>query len=105
MFGDSGNLGARKRGGKKKRSKARSNTACRRGIVRFKTKRGKVVQFKGKTGPGCGPRPKPKTGHLAPYKRSLAQASKACKGLPGKSFRSCVATEMHKPATKRRRRR
>ena len=97
MFGSNtfGNLGARK-GGKKRRRKARKarSSSCRTGIVRFKTKRGKVVSFRGKTGAGCAPRKKPSTRHLARYKSALAKASRACKGRHGKSFRSCVASKM-----------
>lgn len=97
-------LGARKRGGKRRRSRARS-TGCHAGIVKFKTKRGKVISFRGKTGPSCGPRKKPKTGHLAPYKRKMAAAAKSCKGLAKHQFQSCVASEMHKGGFGRRRRR
>lgn len=91
MFGD--NFGARRKRGGKKRSRARS-ASCRAGVVRFKTKRGKVVQFRGKTGPGCAPRKKPSTRHLAPYKRKLAAAARACKGKSGGAFRKCVAARM-----------
>lgn len=89
MFGDSFGLGARKR-----RKKSSRGASCRAGIVRFKTKRGKVVQFRGKTGPGCAPRKKPSTRHLARYKSALAKASRACKGKRGGAFRKCVAARM-----------
>jgi hypothetical protein len=94
MFGSNtfGNLGARK-GSKKRRRKARS-ASCRAGVVRFKTKRGKVVAFRGKTGPGCAPRKKPSTRHLARYKRALAAAARACKGKSAGAFRKCVAARM-----------
>jgi hypothetical protein len=85
-------LGARKKRSKK-RSRARG-ASCRSGIVRFKTKRGKVISFKGKTGPGCSPRRAPSTRHLAPYKRKLAAAARACKGKSAKAFRKCVAARM-----------
>jgi len=92
MFGNSFDtgLGARKRS--KKRS--RRSGGCRTGIVRFKTKRGKVVSFHGKTGASCSPRKKPSTRHLAPYKRKLAAAARACKGKSAKAFRSCVRAKM-----------
>jgi len=91
MFGNSfDTLGARKRG----RKRSRKASACRKGIVRFKTKRGKVVSFPGKTGAGCAPRKKPSTRHLAPYKRKLAAAARACKGKSAKAFRSCVRAKM-----------
>jgi hypothetical protein len=88
-------LGAR---GKKrrKRSKARKarSSGCHSGIVRFKTKRGKVVSFRGKTGAGCSPRRAPSTRHLAPYKKKLAAAARACKGKSAGAFRKCVAARM-----------
>jgi hypothetical protein len=104
MFGNTfEGLGAPKRR-RKSRKSGRSSSACRTGQVRFKTKRGKVITFKGKTGPGCGPRKKPTTRHLAPYKRKLASAAKSCKGLSKNQFQSCVASEMHKGGFGRRRR-
>jgi len=95
-------LGKNGKSGKGKPKK--KSTTCRQGIVKFKTKRGKVISFKGKTGPGCGPRPKPKTGHLAPYKSAMARAATACKGLKKDQFQSCVASAMHGKALGRRRR-
>lgn len=83
-------LGARSR----KSRKSRKSHGCRTGIVRFKTKRGKVVSFHGKTGAGCAPRKKPSTRHLAPYKRKLAAAARACKGKSAGTFRRCVAARM-----------
>jgi hypothetical protein len=80
--------------GARKRKRSKSRGGCRTGIVRFKTKRGKVISFRGKTGAGCSPRKKPSTRHLAPYKRALAKASRACRGKHGRQFRSCVASKM-----------
>jgi hypothetical protein len=91
MFGDNGNLGAARKRGRKRSSKG---TACRAGIVSFKTRRGKVVKFRGKTGAGCSPRKKPSTRHLAPYKRALAAAARACKGKSAKAFRACVRAKL-----------
>jgi len=103
MYGNTfDNLGAarkRKRGGRKGRS-----ASCRTGIIRIRTRRGKVVQFRGKTGPGCAPRKKPSTRHLAPYKRAMASAAKSCKGLSKHQFQSCVASEIHGGKGRRRRR-
>jgi hypothetical protein len=73
---------------------ARRSKSCHAGTVRFKTKRGKVVSFKGHTGAGCGPRPKPRTGHLSVYKKGLARAARACKGKSLHAFRNCVASNM-----------
>lgn len=96
MFGNSfdSGLGARKRSKKRSRRRARKSSGCRTGIVRFKTKRGKVVSFHGKTGANCAPRKKPSTRHLAPYKRKLAAAARACKGKSAGAFRRCVAARM-----------
>lgn len=80
--------------GARKRKRSRGGKSCRAGIVRFKTKRGKVIQFRGKTGAGCSPRKKPSTRHLAKYKRSLAAAARACKGKSAGAFRKCVAARM-----------
>lgn len=104
MFGDTfGTLGARKRGRKRGGRKGRGSS-CRVGMIRIRTRRGKVVQFRGKTGPGCAPRKKPSTRHLAPYKRKLASAARSCKGLSKKQFQSCVASAMHGKARRRRKR-
>lgn len=101
MFGDAfGTLGARKRSRKRKGGSA----SCRAGIIRIRTRRGKVVQFKGKTGPGCAPRKKPSTRHLAPYKRKMANAARSCKGLSKRQFQACVARAMHGKARRRRKR-
>lgn len=76
---------------KKKRSKA-----CVKKTIRFKTKRGKVISFTGKQGASCGPRPKPKTGHLNVYKRALANAARSCKrkNLSRGAFLNCVSSGM-----------
>lgn len=80
--------------GARRRKKSSRGASCRAGIVRFKTKRGKVVQFRGKTGAGCAPRKKPSTRHLAKYKSALAKASRSCRGKHGSAFRKCVAARM-----------
>lgn len=78
----------------KRRKKSRSTGACRRGIITFHTKRGKVVHFPGKHGKGCGPRPKPSTRHLAAHKRAMGAAARACKGRAAKAFRACVRAKL-----------
>jgi hypothetical protein len=99
------NLGARGKGKKRKSARRRRGSgSCHTGTVRFKTKRGKVVSFHGKTGPGCGPRKKASTRHLAPYKSALARAAKSCKGLKKNQFQSCVASAMHSGKARRRKR-
>ncbi len=85
-------LGAPRKRSRKRRGKAPH--ACRQGTITFRTKRGKIIHFKGKHGTGCAPRKKPSTRHLAPYKRKMAAAARACKGRKAKAFRSCVAARM-----------
>lgn len=71
---------------------AKKAKGCKRGTIKFKTKRGKVIQFAGRVGSDCGPRKKPSTAHLKHYKSALARASKACKGKPRRAFLNCVAS-------------
>lgn len=68
----------------------RSSKACTSKTIRFKTKRGKTISFKGHSGAGCGPRPKPKTGHLRAYKSEFKRQAKACKGKPRGAFLTCM---------------
>lgn len=79
----------------KKKSRRKSRiTGCKSGTVRFKTRRGKVISFKGKQGPACGPRRKPSTAHLRPFKSMMRKASKSCAGKSLKPFRACVRVKM-----------
>lgn len=55
-----------------------SRNRCKHGIITFKTKRGRVISFKGKHGASCGPRKKPSTRHLSKYKKAFAAASRRC---------------------------
>jgi hypothetical protein len=71
----------------------RSTKACHRTTIKFKTKRGKTIAFSGKTGAGCGPRPKPKTGHLRHFKAAFKAAAKHCKGKPRGAFLNCMKTQ------------
>ena len=76
---------------KRQRSSGRRGKACRVTVIRFRTKRGRVISFTGKTGKACGPRPKPKTGHLRAWKQVMAKAAPQCaKRHKGKAFRKCV---------------
>lgn len=104
MFGNmSDNLGARRR--KRSRKSRKGRGGCTVKTITIKTRRGKVVRFRGKSGSGCGPRAKPRTGHLAPYKRAMASAARSCKGLRKNQFESCVASAMRGGKGRRRRRR
>lgn len=77
---------------KKKRSAGPARkSGCRRTTIKFKTKRGKVIEFAGKAGKDCGPRPKPKTGHLRPYKKEFARQAKVCKGRTRGAFLKCMS--------------
>lgn len=71
--------------------RAKKAKRCTRGTVSFTTKRGKTVSFQGRMGETCGPRPKPKTGHLGPYKREFARQAKACKGRSRAGFLKCMS--------------
>lgn len=73
------------------RKKRRSSSACRSTNIKFKTKRGKTITFKGHSGAGCSPRPKPSTTHLRPYKAEFARQAKACKGKTRGAFLSCMS--------------
>lgn len=69
---------------------------CKRTTIKFKTKRGKTVSFSGKSGNGCGPRPKPSTSHLRHFKSAMKTAAKHCKGKPRRAFLNCVSTQLPK---------
>lgn len=72
---------------------AKRAAGCTRKKITIKNKRGKVVaEFMGRVGKSCGPRPKPKTGHLRQYKEHMGEAAKACKGKPRGAFLNCVAS-------------
>lgn len=73
---------------------------CRAGTITFKSKRGKVISFKGHHGADCGPRKKPSTRHLSVYKKAFATAAKSCKRKGGgvKAFRRCVGAAVRAAA-------
>jgi hypothetical protein len=80
----------------------KSSKACRKTTITFKKRRGGTVSFIGKTGASCGPRPKPKTGHLRTFKSAFKTAVRACKGKShkragkhGKSaFNKCIGAKL-----------
>jgi hypothetical protein len=77
---------------KKKRAKA---ATCKKQTIVIRRKSGKVItEFVGRKGPGCGPRPKPKTGHLRQYKGLMKDAARACKGKPRRQFLGCVRSAL-----------
>jgi hypothetical protein len=102
-FNDS-SLGLGRRGRKRRKGRKARRGACAVKTVRFKTKYG-VRQFRARSGSGCGPRRKPSTAHLAPYKRRMRAAAKSCKGLKKRQFESCIASAMHHSGGFGRRRR
>lgn len=74
---------------------AKRAAGCTRKKITIKNKRGKVIAtFMGRQGKSCGPRPKPKTGHLREWKTALGKAAKSCKGKPRGAFLNCVASGM-----------
>lgn len=50
---------------------------CKRKTISFRA-HGKTVSFMGRQGSACGPRKKPSTRHLGPYKKVFKAASKSC---------------------------
>lgn len=74
----------------------RRSGSCHVANVRFKTKRGKVISFKGHQGADCGPRPKPSTAHLHQHKIAFKQAAAACKraGKRGRAFGKCIGSKL-----------
>lgn len=76
--------------------------SCKAGIVRFETKRGKTIQFHGHKGSDCGPRPKPKTGHLREFKAAMKAAAPGCKrrAKGAAQYRRCIGNAI-KSATPR----
>lgn len=74
---------------------AKRAAGCTRKKITIKSKRGKVIAtFMGRQGKACGPRPKPKTGHLRRYKEAMRTAAKSCKGQTRGKFLNCVAGVM-----------
>jgi hypothetical protein len=76
--------------------KKKLSKTCVKKTIRFKTKRGKTISFEGKQGASCGPRPKPKTGHLRHFKNQFKAAAKHCKGKPRGAFLNCMSSQMPK---------
>jgi hypothetical protein len=73
---------------------AKKAAGCTRKKIIIKNKRGKTVaEFMGRSGASCGPRPKPKTGHLRAWKARMKDAAKHCKGRPRQAFLNCVSTQ------------
>lgn len=68
------------------------SSKCVRKKITIKSKRGKVIaQFVGRQGPGCGPRKKPSTAHLRPFKSEFARQARACKGRSRGAFLKCMS--------------
>ena len=73
---------------KKRRRSSAPKTGCKSGIIRFRA-HGKVVEFKGKQGPSCGPRRKP-TPPPKHFRVEFARQAKACKGSKHGAFIKCM---------------
>jgi hypothetical protein len=70
---------------------------CKRQKITIKGKRGKVVAtFMGRKGKACGPRPKPKTGHLRHYKSAMKEIARSCKGKSRGAFLNCMASGLRR---------
>lgn len=81
------------------RKHKRSGGSCKVTTIRFKTRRGKVVEFEGRPGgmTTAGGECKPKhrsTAHLRPFKLAMKKAAKACKGKSRGAFRKCVGAKI-----------
>jgi len=82
---------------------AKRGAGCKVSTVRFSTKRGKVITFRGHKGGSCGPRPKPSTGHLRKYKAVMKAEAPGCKRRARGSaavYRRCIGNAI-KSATPR----
>lgn len=65
--------------------------ACKISNIKFKTKRGRVISFRGHSGSDCPPRRKPSTRHLAPWKKAMKIGAEACANSRGVAARrACV---------------
>jgi len=73
------------------KKKKRRSTGCTRKKISIKTRKG-LVTFVGRQGPDCGPRPKPKTGHLRPWKNAMKDAGPQCARVSKniRAYRKCV---------------
>lgn len=77
---------------KKRRKRTGTRARCVRKTIKIKSKRGRVIaEFMGRQGPGCGPRKKPSTAHLRPYKAEFKAQAKACKGRSRGAFLKCMS--------------
>lgn len=67
--------------------------ACKITTIKFKTKRGRPISFRGHSGSDCPPRRKPSTRHLGPWKAVMKKASPQCARRFGggtKGFGKCM---------------
>lgn len=71
-------------------AKKRKKTGCAAKVITIKSKRGKVIaQFKGHSGPACGPRKKP-TPPPKRYRVEFARQARSCKGNSRGKFLTCM---------------
>jgi hypothetical protein len=76
---------------------AKRAAGCTRKKIVIKGKRGRVVaEFMGRQGKACGPRPKPKTGHLRHYKAAMKEIARSCKGKSRGAFLNCMASGLRR---------
>jgi hypothetical protein len=69
--------------------KKKKPAGCKHAVISFKTKRGKRIEFKGKTGATCGPRKKP-TPPPKHFRVEFARQARACKGGTRGAFLKCM---------------
>lgn len=76
------------------RRKKSSKRGCSVGTISFRTKRGKRIEFRGRSGTSCGPRKKPSTRHLAVFKKAFKAAAKKCHQSSRKARNACVRAKL-----------
>lgn len=70
--------------------KKKKKHGCAAKMITIKSKRGKVIaQFKGHSGPACGPRKKP-TPPPKHFRQEFARQARACKGGTRGAFLKCM---------------
>ena len=68
---------------------AHRSKTCKRAKIAFTTKRGKKIEFMGKAGKSCGPRPKPKAPPMR-YRKHFAAQARSCAGSSRAGFLKCM---------------
>ena len=84
---------------RRRRRSRKSLASCSVTAIRFKTRRGKTISFRGRrggmttAGGKCSPKVR-RTGHLARWKKAMRSAARSCKGRGRGAFRKCVGAKL-----------